>query len=96
VRREFRVVIGRGDVRAAEALAAAHIKVAGAPISEATGEQISDELIAVVGAFDERAARRRVDESLPSDGDYVIELVEPVESEGWLRFLVGGIASMSR
>jgi hypothetical protein len=95
VRREFRVVVRRGDVRAIEALAAAHIKAA-APISEATGEQISGEVIAVVGAFDEGAARRRVLENLPSDGDYVIELVEPVESEGWFRFLIGGMASMSK
>jgi hypothetical protein len=96
VRREFRVVVRRGDVRAVEALAAAHIQVAGAPSSEATGEQVPDDVIAVVEAFDKRAARRRVEENLPSDRDYVIELVEPVESKGWLGSFIAGMASMSK
>jgi hypothetical protein len=77
---EFKVVIRGGDLRAVDALANFNLQVAGAPYREQTGEPISDELQAFIRANSADTARQRVEEKLPPDGDYDIQVI-PVDED---------------
>ena len=77
---EFKVVIRGVDLRAADALANFNLQVAGAPYREQSGEQTSDELQAFIRANSADTARQRVEEKLPPDGDYDIQVI-PVDED---------------
>lgn len=76
---EFRVIIRGGDMQAMKKLAADSFKAAGVP-TDSQGKQISDEIWVVLDASDADRARERVEQTLPPDGNYVIERVEGLES----------------
>jgi hypothetical protein len=75
----FAVEVLGGDERAREALMDAGLGPAGPPRNQ-SGEIIIPWVCGFVRANDAEAARERVEENLPPDGDYVIERVHRLET----------------